>query len=160
MGIVLLVGGQSLCAQSKAEKKAEKEQQVKMKLENGNYEIDVDWALPMQGRSVNLTSPYSLEIRNDSVFSYLPYFGRAYSVPYGGGSGMIFKEPVSDYTLVFDEKGTAQVRFKTRTQDGVHEFNIQVFSNGSASIQARPANRQGISYRGNLSLENDQERGE
>lgn len=152
LGIALLLGGQSLCAQSKAEKKAEKEQLVKEKIESGAYTIKVDRALPMQGRSVNLTSSYSLEIRNDSVFSYLPYFGRAYSVPYGGGSGMIFKEPLTDYTLSFD-KETAKIRFKTRTTEGNHEFGIQIFSNGSTSIQARPANRQGISYQGTLDTE-------
>ncbi len=30
---------------------------------------------PMRGGSRNLTTNYTLEIRNDSVFSYLPYFG-------------------------------------------------------------------------------------
>ena len=44
----------------------------------------------MKGRSRALTSDYSIEIRNDSVFSYLPYFGVAYNVPYGGGKGLIF----------------------------------------------------------------------
>ena len=42
----------------------------------------------MKGGSKHLTSDYSLEIRNDSVYSYLPYFGVAYNVPYGGGKGL------------------------------------------------------------------------
>ena len=34
--------------------------------------INVDYMQPMKGRSRALTSDYSIEIRNDSVFSYLP----------------------------------------------------------------------------------------
>lgn len=52
---------------------------------------------PMKGRSRALTSDYSIEIRNDSVFSYLPYFGVAYNVPYGGGKGLIFNAPITGY---------------------------------------------------------------
>jgi len=37
-----------------------------------------------------LTSPYSVEIRNDSIISHLPYYGRAYSIPYGGGDSSFF----------------------------------------------------------------------
>ena len=53
-------------------------------IENGRFTIEVDRALPMGGRTVHLTTPYSLEMRGDSAISYLPYFGRAYSLPYGG----------------------------------------------------------------------------
>ena len=61
-------------------------------VDSGRIKIDVDRAVPMAGRSVNLTSPYSLEIHGDSILSYLPYFGRAYSAPYGGGEGLTLKK--------------------------------------------------------------------
>ena len=38
----------------------------------------------MNGKTVYLTSPYSVKISNDSAYIELPYFGVAYSVPYGG----------------------------------------------------------------------------
>lgn len=43
----------------------------------------------MNGKTVYLTSPYSVKISNDSAYIELPYFGVAYSVPYGGGEGGI-----------------------------------------------------------------------
>ncbi|MDE6985366.1 MAG: DUF4251 domain-containing protein, partial [Bacteroides acidifaciens] len=79
--LALLVGLPTLSAQSKKEKKEQKKEAVTKLIASENYKIDVQTALPMRGRSVPLTSPYSLKIRNDSVISYLPYFGRAYSIP-------------------------------------------------------------------------------
>ena len=35
-------------------------------IENGRFTIEVDRALPMGGRTVHLTTPYSLEMRGDS----------------------------------------------------------------------------------------------
>ena len=89
--LALLVGIPTLSAQSKKEKKEQKKEAVKNLIESENYKIDVNTAMPMRGRSIPLTSSYSLEIRNDSVISYLPYYGRAYSIPYGGGDGLILK---------------------------------------------------------------------
>ena len=128
VGIVLFFGGQSLYSQSKKEREEQKAKEIK--------EIEVDRALPMGGRTVHLTTPYSLEMRGDSAISYLPYFGRAYSLPYGGGDGMRFEESITDYQSTFDKKGTARIKF--------------VFSNGSAIISVTPTNRQNITYQGEL----------
>ena len=87
----------TLSAQTKKEKKELKKQAVEKLVTSGKYKINVNRALPARGRSVTLTSPYSVEIRNDSVISYLPYYGRAYSIPYGGGEGLNFKTPLTDY---------------------------------------------------------------
>ena len=86
VGIVLFFGGQSLYSQSKKEREEQKAKEIKEMIENGRFTIEVDRALPMGGRTVHLTTPYSLEMRGDSAISYLPYFGRAYSLPYGGGT--------------------------------------------------------------------------
>lgn len=150
VGIVLLVGGQSLYAQSKKEKREQKEKEVKEMIDKKRFTIDVDRALPMGGRSVNLTTPYSFEMRGDSAISYLPYFGRAYSVPYGGGDGMRFEKSVTDYSCSFNKKGTAQIKFVTRANEDTYRFNIQVFANGSATINVTPTNKQSITYQGEL----------
>lgn len=88
---------QSATAQSRSEKKAQTERNVREAINADHYKINVDYMQPMKGRSRALTSDYSIEIRNDSVFSYLPYFGVAYNVPYGGGKGLIFNAPITGY---------------------------------------------------------------
>ncbi|RHJ93508.1 DUF4251 domain-containing protein [Parabacteroides bouchesdurhonensis] len=149
-GIVLFVGGQSLFAQTKKEKRAQKELQVKEVVNNGQFTIDVNRAIPMNGRSINLTSSYSLELRGDSVFSYLPYFGQAYSVPYGGGNGLRFKEPVKEYDLSYTKKGVARIKFHVRANEDNYTFNVQIFPNGSATIGIVPVNKQSITFYGEI----------
>lgn len=150
LGIVLFWGGQSSFAQSKQEKKEQKEQAVKTVMESGRFTIDVNRAIPMKGRSVNLTSPYSLELRGDSVVSYLPYFGQAYSVPYGGGKGLRFDAPISEYKLSYKKKGVAEIQFRARTDEDYYTFNISVFPTGSATIHVTPVNKQSITFYGEV----------
>ena len=107
----------TLSAQTKKEKKELKKQAVEKLVTSGKYKINVNRALPARGRSVTLTSPYSVEIRNDSVISYLPYYGRAYSIPYGGGEGLNFKAPLTDYKLEWDKKETAKIKFSARSEE-------------------------------------------
>ncbi len=155
LGIALLVGGQSLYAQ-KQSKKEEKAQQIKEMIDSGRYTIEVNRALPMGGRSVNLTSLYSLEISGDSIISHLPYYGRAYSVPYGGGDGLRFEGIMTDHKLTYDKKGTAKISFKVRTDEDNFTFNIQAFKNASVVINVTPVNRQSISYHGDLVMKKEE----
>lgn len=149
--LALLVELPTLSAQSnKKEKREEKKEAVKKLIISQDYKIDVINAIPMRGRSIPLTSSYSLAIKNDSVISYLPYFGRAYSVPYGGGNGLIFKEPIKTYTMETDRKGNANIKFNTRSPEDSYEFRIKVFPNGSASIDVSMHNRQSINFLGEL----------
>ncbi|MCD7938110.1 MAG: DUF4251 domain-containing protein [Tannerellaceae bacterium] len=149
LGFALFIGGHSLFAQSK-DKKEQIREQVKELIDSREYTIDVDRAYPSSGKSVNLTSPYELRIKGDSVISYLPYFGRAYSVPYGGGEGLRFETGITDYSLAYDKKGAARIQFKAKTQEDSFTFNIQVFDNGSSSITVTPVNRQQIRFNGEL----------
>ena len=38
-----------------------------------------------------------LEVSGDSVGLFLPYFGRAYYIPYGRGGGLSLVEPLTSY---------------------------------------------------------------
>lgn len=153
--LALLVGFPTLSAQSKKEKKEQKKEAVKKIIVSENYKIDVQTALPMRGRSIPLTSPYSLEIRNDSVISYLPYFGRAYSIPYGGGDGLNFRTPLKEYSMEMDKKGNAVIKFIARNPEDRFEFRAKVYSNGSASIDVNMQNRQSISFQGELDMKGE-----
>ena len=125
---------------------------MKNSITSGKYKIDVNRALPARGRSVMLTSPYSIEIRNDSIISHLPYYGRAYSIPYGGGEGLNFKAPLTDYKLDWDKKGTAKIKFTARSTEDKFDFDIDIFSNGSSTIFVNMQNRQSINFQGEVDM--------
>lgn len=150
-----MIVGFVACSSSNVSIKKERVLLVKEKIENKRYTIDVTQMLPMSGQSRQLTSDYSLTIRNDTVVSHLPYFGRAYSVPYGGGKGLIFDALITDYKMTFDNKGTANITFQTRSEDDVYRFNMQIFNNGSSAILITPNNRQSINFYGNLDVTNE-----
>ena len=122
------------------------------RLNADHYKINVDYMQPMKGRSRALTSDYSIEIRNDSVFSYLPYFGVAYNVPYGGGKGLIFNAPITGYRKESLKKGKTRIDFKTGNEEDKYEYSLTIYSDGSANIHIQPMNRQAISYSGELDI--------
>lgn len=142
----------SCASSSTSQAEREKQQRVKETIDSRRYKIDVNYMNPVGAPSRALTSVYSLEIRNDSVISYLPYFGRAYSVPYGGGEGMNFTSLISEYNVKYDRRGKAEITFKTRNQEDNLTYRLSIFPNASATINVNPTQRQSISYQGNLTL--------
>lgn len=130
-----------------AEKKQKKVEQV---LNAKNYEIKIQTALPMRGKSIQLTSAYSLKIKNDSLFSYLPYYGRAYSIPYGGGSGLIFKAPLESYAIQKGKQAQHIVKASAQTPEEHFDFTLTIFDNGTTSVHVNMRNRESISFQGEL----------
>ena len=124
----------------------------KEKIESENYRIDINTAYPRRGRMIPLTSIYSVTIRNDSVFSQLPYFGRAYSIPYGGGQGLMFNAPIDQYTMSMGKRGAAKINFTAKSPEDQFKFRITIYSNGSSSIDVDMQNRESISFSGDLIL--------
>lgn len=148
--LVMVVGFSTLYAQSKQEKKEQKEQAVKKQIESENYKIAVNIAYPRRGRTIHVSGNYSVTIRNDSVFSYLPYYGRAYSLPYGGGEGLIFDAPINEYRMVAHKKGAVKIDFVARSKEDRFKYNMTIFSNGSVSITVNMQNRESINFSGAL----------
>ena len=155
MLLILFIAGTgifTLQAQNWEERKELKEQTVKEKIESENYRIDINTAYPRRGRMIPLTSIYSVTIRNDSVFSQLPYFGRAYSIPYGGGQGLMFNAPIDQYTMAMGKRGAAKINFTAKSPEDQFRFRITIYSNGSSSIDVDMQNRESISFSGDLRL--------
>lgn len=150
--LFIVAGVSGLSAQDKAEKKEQQEKAIKKQVESENYKIEVATAYPRRGKVAHLTSSYSVEVRNDSVFSYLPYFGRAYSIPYGGGEGLIFNAPISEYKMETKKKGAMKVNFTARSKEDRFQFAMTIFPNGSASMEVASQNRESIGFSGELTL--------
>lgn len=148
--MLLFIGAGVTFAQSKKERRKEKELRVKEIIESENYKIDVTTAYPRRGRMIPLTSLYSLEIRNDSVFSQLPYFGRAYSIPYGGGKGLMFKAPMEKYQMIYNKRGIAKAELTASSKEDKIKFYVTIYPDGSSSIDATMQQRESIRFSGEL----------
>ena len=152
--VVLALAAVTIAAQAaKPDKKARAARQelaVKERLDSRDFRIDVRRAMPMGGRTVSLSSSYSVKIKGDSVYSFLPYFGRAYSLPYGGGDGLIFDGVMTDYESGPGKKGATDITFGVRTPEDTFRYRIEVFDNGTSYISVMSNNRQEISFQGDL----------
>ena len=140
---------------SRKEKKAEREakliEQTKKLIEAKAWQFDASQMLPAKGQSRSLTSSYSVVLKNDTVDSYLPYFGTAYSAGYGGSdSPMIFEAPIEDYSVTDGKKGAVIVKFKAKNKNDLVEYSFNISTNGSVSLSVNSTNRQHISYYGDL----------
>ena len=121
-------------------------------IHNKKYEISVISASPMNGKTIYLTSSYSVKISNDSVYMELPYFGVAYSASYGGGEGGIkAKNKYKDYELRIRKQGKYTSTFTVRGNEDMYKVSIDMWpSTGNAYISVQPNNKQGISYTGEV----------
>lgn len=137
---------------SKTEKREMKAAQVKKIIDSKHFTIDVKMAYPQSHKAINLTSNYSLEIKGDSVISYLPYFGRAYNVPYGGGKGLNFSAKIDDYTVSYPKKNLTRIYFTSINDEDTYKYTIEIFDNGNSSIDVLSNQRDGISFSGDMDL--------
>lgn len=111
--------------------------------------IAVDRMYPMGTGAVTVTSDFSLTLRGDTVVSHLPYFGRAYSAPYGGGNAFNFTAVMSDYTLE-QKKDAREMTFNVKTDEDRFTFHLDIFDNGRVNIQVNAQQRQPVNYDGEM----------
>jgi len=149
---LLLVTPFATFAQSKTEdKKAAKLAAIKTMVESQNYVFKPQSASPMGGRVRQLTSDYDLKVTKESIISYLPYFGRAYSVPIDPTKGGIqFTSKNFDYTLTPGKKDGWNVLIKPKDYSDVQQMTLNISSTGYASLQMTSTNRQPISFNGTV----------
>ena len=104
----------------------------------------------MRGVSKSVSYGYSVEVRNDSLISYLPYFGRAYSVPYGGGKGLNFTERIGSYKEFQEKSGKRHIEIGLKNEEDTYLYTIVVFDNGKSSIDVQSRQRERISFSGDM----------
>jgi len=142
------------CATSeeRAARAAEMKKKVVLALGERKYKINISRMMPMRGPSKSVSYGYSVEVRNDSLISYLPYFGRAYNVPYGGGKGLNFSASIDSYQEYQKRNDLRHIEIGLTNDEDTYLYIIQVFDNGSSSIEVQSRQRERVSYSGELEL--------
>ena len=149
--LVMLSG--CMTSEERAARAAEQKKKVAIALRERNYKIAVERMYPMKGGSKSVSYGYSVEVRNDSLISYLPYFGRAYNVPYGGGKGLNFSERIGNYREFQEKNGKRHIEIGLQNDEDSYIYTIEVFDNGNSSIDVQPRQRDRISYSGEMTFE-------
>lgn len=150
--ILLLV--LSACGSSRipSEEEQAKEKRVREMVLNKDFTVEVTQAIPMRGRSINLTSSYDIKIKNDSAYAYLPYFGVAHSAPYGGGEGGVkFATVMNEYQLS-DKKDGWDIKFKAKSSEYNYEVLLTIFRNGNSTVHVSSYQKDPITFYGKVAL--------
>ncbi len=131
-----------------AEEKA-KIEQIKNLLKSKKFVFEARNVSPMRGGFVPLTSPYDVVVRDSSVRSFLPYFGRAFSAPMNPSEGPLqFTSEKFDYEMVEKKKGRHVITIEPKDVNQVRQMILSVTETGYATLSVSSNNRDPISFNG------------
>lgn len=138
-----------------AAQKAEIANEVRQKINNLEFTFKANYAYPTSFRSINLTPGYEVKVSSDTIESYLPYFGRAYTAPIDPmDTGIKFKTTKFDYEVIQGKKKgnwIIDIRVKDTGNDTALFFDI--WENGTARLSVTDSKRQSISFTGEIELD-------
>lgn len=116
----------------------------------GNFTIKVTQIEPSSASTVLANTIYTLTIRNDSVYSDLPYFGRSYPTNYVHSNGLDMETSIADYSVKKKNKGIKEVTFTSVTKDDTYKWTLNFKTQGSVEIHVSMRNRQPIRFIGTV----------
>ena len=122
---------------------------LKELVQNKNFVFKAQTASPMSGTIRQLTGEYDVRVIGDSIVSFLPYFGRAYTAPMPGQSGGIqFTSTGFAYKTKERKKGGWEITILPKNAGDVRQMFLTVSEKGYATLQVTTNNRQPISFSG------------
>jgi hypothetical protein len=140
------------CVTLTPEEKAQLAKAVNIALDERHYTIDIQTMTPNRGATKNVASNWSLEVKGDTLISYLPYMGRAYQIPYGGGKGLNFTAPIKNYHESKGKKDERRIVIEVDNENDTHTYSLVVFDNGRADLDVQSKEREFISYSGEMMM--------
>ena len=121
--------------------------EIKSMVTSHNYVFIPERAVPMSGSSRLLTPGFELLVSQDTIISYLPYFGRAYGFITPGEGGIDFTSTDFEYTSEKDgDKWKIRIRYNDL--EDIQQMHLEVYDNGSANLSVNSTKRQAISFYG------------
>lgn len=136
----------------KLTKKERKQVAVLGAIATKRWHIDITSMNTLRYGSRAVTSDFYLELRGDTLRSYLPYLGDAHMPTMSPSIGLNFEEPVLTYKESKPKKFT-QIDIDVRTREDSYHYVIEMYDNGQAYIRVRSMNRDPISFDGTLEIE-------
>ena len=119
------------------------------------FKVEVNYMKPFRGPNRHLSFGYEIRVSGDTLYSYLPYFGAAYNVPYGGGKGLNWDAPLTGYQVSAGRKGATIVEMTAYNGEDYFLYSLELMPNGTAYLNVRSRDREPISFSGDMDLRTD-----
>ena len=119
-----------------------------------HWRIDINTMNTMRYGSRMVTPDFYLELRGDTLHSYLPYMGQARVSPTLSPSiGLNFEAPVLTYKESKPKSNKyTQIDIDVRTKEDTYHYVVELYDSGEAFIRVRSLNRDPISFDGTLEI--------
>ena len=137
--------------QERAERKEQMKKAVAEAVSKRQLHIDITSMNTMRYGSRTVTPDFYLELKGDTVRSYLPYFGHAYqSSMMSPSQGLNFETKVKSISLTQPKKNLSRIEIDMRTDEDTYYYVVELYDSGQAYIHVRSQHRDPISFDGNL----------
>jgi hypothetical protein len=118
-------------------------------VDSANFVFDAQSVMPLRGHYRNLTSPYDVTVTKDTLRSYLPYFGRAFSAVYNETNSVLdFRSTNFSYTVSAHKKNGWDIVIVPKDNVAIQRYFFTVYDNGSATLNVTCTSRDAISFNG------------
>jgi len=123
--------------QLNVEQKALQIKQIIEIVASKNFVFKAESVNPVNAGTKKLTTDFGIEVRNDSVFSYMPYYGNTYSRDYTSfkNSPMGFIQPIESYRQSRRKSGYS-IDIKVKNQHDVIDLSFHISKTGITSVSA------------------------
>lgn len=138
--------------QRKVEKRAQRMAEVQALIHQRTFEFTARNAMPQSGQTINLTTHTNyVRFFPDRIESWMPFFGRAYHVPYGGAGGIKFEGEPENYTIQELKRNKGyRLSAEVSTVDDHYQIHLDIAPSGFATLAITSNQRSYISYFGSI----------
>jgi len=134
----------------KAERELQKQKEIEALIDAKKFDFEAQKVIPQGGRFVILDyNTYFLKFNPEKTTCDLPFFGRAFNVPYGGDGGIKFEGTPQDIK-VEKKKKSYILKTSVKGKDDVYNLMFSIFFDGGATLSVISNNRASISYDGEI----------
>ncbi|WP_448702330.1 DUF4251 domain-containing protein [Mucilaginibacter sp. AW1-3] len=149
--VTTLVFNTASAQDKKKERKAKRQAEVKQVIEDRRYVFEATYMNPMRGGGKALTSEYDMQVKGDSVISYLPYFGQSYQAPMDPTKNALdFTSTKFTYTVSTPKKGGWEITIVPKDNKDLQKMYLSISEDGYATLRISSTNRDAISFDGTI----------
>ena len=130
---------------------AQDTQNIKAMLDAKHYIFEPRNMTTGQGRLKQLDPGYFFTISGDTLKTYLPYVGGAYTAPLDPSeAGFDFSTSDFSYTVSSGKKNSYDVIVKAKGKTAITDFMLTIYDNGTAYLKVVASDKEPVSYNGNI----------
>lgn len=154
VAVVAAVVTWSGCAtsQERAARQAQLQSAVNEMMGGRHWRIRISTMHSARYGTRRMSDGYCLEVKGDTLVSYLPYVGRVYQSGFYSSNGLDFEAPIRGYRVSRPKGKFFRAEVQVKQLDEVFDYVVDVYDSGQAQIRVRSQNRESVSFDGDCDL--------